>query len=148
MKAILPNRLPTSRRNAEGDRSKQPMKIAERLRFVHVGQRARAETIVQQRQPGLVESLIAQQIRVHSYQPEFCRTLFQLMVPQDFKDAARQLDRIVLVLDGYTRQFALGADARGSRTARRARAHDQATLVKPVSAPSAPVAAAARLRDR
>ena len=87
----------------EGDRSKQPMKIAERLRFVHVGQRARAETIVQQRQPGLVESLIAQQIRVHSYQPEFCRTLFQLMVPQDFKDAARQLDRIVLVLDGYTR---------------------------------------------
>ena len=24
------------------------------------------------------------------------------MVPQDFKDAARQLDRIVLVLDGYT----------------------------------------------
>ena len=82
--------------------SKPPAKIAERLRFVHVGQRARAETIVQQRQPGLVESLIAQQIRVRSYQPEFCRTLFQLMVPQDFKDAARQLDRIVLVLDGYT----------------------------------------------
>ena len=49
-----------------------------------------------------MESLIEQQIRVHSYQPEFCRTLFQLMVPQDFKDAARQLDRIVLVLDGYT----------------------------------------------
>ena len=87
---------------AGGDPSKQPVKIAERLRFVHVGQRARAETIVQQRQPGLVESLIAEQIRVPSYQPEFCRTLFQLMVPQDFKDAARQLDRIVLVLDGYT----------------------------------------------
>ena len=60
----------------EGDRSKQPMKIAERLRFVHVGQRARAETILQQRQPGLVESLIAQQIRVHSYQPGFAGRCF------------------------------------------------------------------------
>jgi len=76
--------------------------IAERLRFVHVGQRARAETIVQQRQPGLLESLVARQIQVHSYQPEFCRTLFQLMVPHEFKDAARRLARIVLVLDGYT----------------------------------------------
>ena len=76
--------------------------IAERLRYVHVGQRARAETVVQQRQPGLVEALVAQQIQVHSYQPDFCRTLFQLMIPQEFKDAARQLDRIALVVDGYT----------------------------------------------
>jgi pimeloyl-ACP methyl ester carboxylesterase len=76
--------------------------IAERLRFVHVGQRARAETIVTQRQPGLVESLVARQIELHDFQPEFCRTLFQLMVPHEFKDAARQLDRITLVVDGYT----------------------------------------------
>ena len=84
------------------DGAKAAAMIAERLRFIHVGQRARAETIVQQRQPGLVETLIARQIQLHSYQPEFCRTLFQLMVPPEFKDAARQLDRIVLVLDGYT----------------------------------------------
>ena len=76
--------------------------IAERLRYVHVGQRARAETVVQQRQPGLVEALVTQQIQVHSFQPDFCRTLFQLMIPQEFKDAARQLDRIALVVDGYT----------------------------------------------
>ncbi|HMF49307.1 MAG TPA: CHAT domain-containing protein, partial [Candidatus Saccharimonadales bacterium] len=76
--------------------------IAARLRFVHVGQRARAETVVQQRQPGLVENLIAQQILVKAYRPDFCRTLFQLMVPHEFKEAARQLDRIVLVVDGYT----------------------------------------------
>ena len=75
---------------------------AERLKFVHVGQRARAETIVQQRQPGLVEKLIAQQILEKTYRPDFSRTLFQLMVPHEFKDAARQLDRIVLVVDGYT----------------------------------------------
>ena len=30
--------------------------IADRLRYVHVGPRARAETVVQQRQPGLVEA--------------------------------------------------------------------------------------------
>ena len=76
--------------------------VAERLKFVHVGQRARAESIVQQRQPGLVESLVAEQIQNKSYQPDFSRTLFQLMVPHDFKDAARQLERIVLVVDGYT----------------------------------------------
>jgi CHAT domain-containing protein len=92
----------TSPRDGNGEMSPQSSAIAERLRFVHVGQRARAETIVQQRQPGLVEALVAQQIQLHNYQPEFCRTLFQLMVPHDFKDAARQLDRIVLVLDGYT----------------------------------------------
>ena len=76
--------------------------LAGRLKFVHVGQRARAETIVQQRQPGLVESLVAGQIQEKSFQPDFCRTLFQLLVPYDFKDAARHLDRIVLVVDGYT----------------------------------------------
>ena len=76
--------------------------LAERLKFVHVGQRARAETIVQQRQPGLVEKLIAQQIVEKNYRPDFSRTLFQLMVPHEFKDASRQLDRIVLVVDGYT----------------------------------------------
>ena len=76
--------------------------LAERLRFLYLGQRARAETIVQQRQPGLVEKLVAQQLHVRSYQSDFSRTLFQLMVPHDFKDAARGLDRVVMVLDGYT----------------------------------------------
>jgi CHAT domain-containing protein/pimeloyl-ACP methyl ester carboxylesterase len=89
-------------RGVTGETARPSSAIATRLRFVHVGQRARAETIVQQRQPGLVETLVAQQIQLNDYRPEFCRSLFQLMVPQDFKDAARELDRIVLVLDGYT----------------------------------------------
>lgn len=84
------------------DGSTVPPPIAGRLRFVQVGQRARAETIVEQRQPGLLESLIARQIQEHRYNPEFCRTLFQLMVPHEFQDAARRLARIVLVLDGYS----------------------------------------------
>ena len=91
-----------SPRNGKDEKTRPASAVAERLRFVHVGQRARAETIVQQRQPGLIEALVAQQIQLHDYEPEFCRSLFQLMVPHEFKDAARQLDRIALVLDGYT----------------------------------------------
>src|SRR5438874_12187249 len=34
-----------------------------------------------------------EQIQEKAYRADFCRTLFQLMVPHDFKDAARQLDR-------------------------------------------------------
>lgn len=79
--------------------------LAQRLRFLYLGQRARAETIVQQRQPGLVEQLVAQQLHVRTYQPDFSRTLFQLLVPHDFKDAARGLDRAVLVVDAYTANF-------------------------------------------
>ncbi|WP_300340357.1 CHAT domain-containing protein [Accumulibacter sp.] len=76
--------------------------IAERLRFLYVGQRARAESVVQQRQPGLVEMLLRQQIHCAVWQEDFGRVLFQLLVPHDFKDAARQLERIVLVVDDYT----------------------------------------------
>jgi CHAT domain-containing protein len=76
--------------------------IAQRLRFLYVGQRARAETIVLQRQPGLVEKLVRQQIQSTLWQEDFGRALFQLMVPNDFKDAARQLAGIVLVVDDRT----------------------------------------------
>ena len=76
--------------------------IADRLRFLYVGQRARAESVAQQRQPGLIEQLVAQQIQSPSWDENFGRMLFQLMVPHDFKDAARQLDRVVLVVDAYT----------------------------------------------
>ncbi|EXI72496.1 MAG: CHAT domain protein [Candidatus Accumulibacter sp. SK-11] len=76
--------------------------VTDRLRFLYVGQRARAESIVHQRQPGLVEMLVRQQIHSTVWQESFGRALFQLMVPNDFKDAARQLERIVLVVDEYT----------------------------------------------
>ncbi|WP_300449726.1 CHAT domain-containing protein [Accumulibacter sp.] len=76
--------------------------IAERLRFLCVGQRARAETIVHQRQPGLVERLVRQQIQSARWQEDFGRLLFQSMIPHDFKDALRQLESIVLMVDDYT----------------------------------------------
>jgi CHAT domain-containing protein len=81
---------------------RQRTAIAERLRFLYVGQRARAESVVLQRQPGLVEKLVRQQIQRPVWREDFGRVLFQLMVPHDFKDAARQLENIVLVVDDYT----------------------------------------------
>jgi hypothetical protein len=76
--------------------------VADRLRFTYVGQRARAESIAFQRQPGLVEQLVAEQIHNPTWNEDFGRMLFQLMVPHDFKDAARQLPRVVLVVDACT----------------------------------------------
>jgi hypothetical protein len=76
--------------------------IADRLRFTYIGQRARAESVALQRQPGLIEQLVAQQLHNPTWNEDFGRMLFQLMVPHDFKDAARQLDRVVLVVDACT----------------------------------------------
>ena len=76
--------------------------VADQLRFIYVGQRARAETVALQRQPGLVEALVARQIGNPQWDETFGRALFQLMVPFDFKDAARQLARVVLVVDAHT----------------------------------------------
>ncbi|MCB1825190.1 MAG: CHAT domain-containing protein [Candidatus Competibacteraceae bacterium] len=77
-------------------------KLAQRLSFVFLSQRARAETIVHQRQPGLVETLVERSIGKSTYQADLSRTLFQLMVPHDFKEAARQAANLVLVVDGHT----------------------------------------------
>jgi hypothetical protein len=76
--------------------------VATRLRFLHVGQRARAEAVVQQRQPGLVEQLVRQQIDQPRWNPDFGRALFQLMVPHEFKDTVRHFERLVLVVDAHT----------------------------------------------
>lgn len=78
------------------------LQVADRLKYVFLGQRARAESVFQQRQPGLVERLMERAISVSTPQPEFSRTLFQVLVPHDFKETTRQLDRLVLVVDGYT----------------------------------------------
>lgn len=88
-----PSGTPTATRRAA---------VATRLRFLHVGQRARAEAVVQQRQPGLVEQLVRQQIAHPRWNPDFGRALFQLMVPHEFKDTVRHFERLVLVVDTHT----------------------------------------------
>jgi hypothetical protein len=76
--------------------------LARTLRFVRLGQLARATTSQQQRQPGLVERLVANAIDQPAYNPNLARALFHLLVPEAFKDPFRQADRMVLVLDERT----------------------------------------------
>lgn len=76
--------------------------ISNRLKYTFLGARARAEETIRQRQPGLIERLVEQAIANDRYDADLSRTLFQLMVPPEFKATARDLDRLALVLDGYT----------------------------------------------
>ena len=76
--------------------------IATRLKYVFLSERARAETVVQQRQPGLIEALVKNAIGRDEYSADLSRTLFQLMMPLEFKATARDTEKLVLVVDGYT----------------------------------------------
>lgn len=75
---------------------------ATRIKYVFLSARARAETVAPQRQPGLIDDLVKQAISNDRYDPDLARTLFHLMVPAEFKATARDLERLALVLDGYT----------------------------------------------
>jgi len=76
--------------------------LAERLKYVYLSERARAEAVVQQRQPGLIEALVKNAITQDSYNADLAHTLFHLMVPLDFKAAVRDAERLVLIVDSYT----------------------------------------------
>lgn len=80
---------------------------ANRLKFIYMGDKARSESIVQIRQPGLVEKLCDDNLRSRTptlYTPAagFGNTLFQLLVPLDFKAAARQARNLLLMVDETT----------------------------------------------
>lgn len=80
---------------------------AKRLKFVYMGERARAESVVQLRQPGLVEKLADSTFNgpgrtLYSADAGFGNTLFQLLVPLDFKGAARKAGNLILVVDEST----------------------------------------------
>lgn len=81
-----------------------PLRYARRLRFTYLGQRARAESIILQRQPGVAETLVADAIANTRYVPEtgIGTTLFHLLVPPDFKASARESSNLLLVVDGTT----------------------------------------------
>jgi hypothetical protein len=76
--------------------------LADALKYLYIGQRARAESLLHQRQPGLIERLVRQQIDSTVWNEDFGRMLFQLMVPHDFKDLGRHLEQVVLVVDEST----------------------------------------------
>lgn len=77
-------------------------RFAANIKFTYLGERARAEVTDEQRQPGLVEGLVEQSIRDSRHREDFARTLFQLLVPHELKEAARQQDRIWLLVDPMT----------------------------------------------
>lgn len=81
-----------------------PEAPARRLKFVFLGQRARAETVVDQGQPGLVDSLVRDVVRSPRYTPAtgIGNTLFHLLVPLDFKAAAREASNLLLAVDEAT----------------------------------------------
>ncbi|MFO1459328.1 MAG: CHAT domain-containing protein [Verrucomicrobiota bacterium] len=81
------------------------VRYAERLRYRLLSQRARAETVVQQRQPQLLEGIVRDAIHDTRFNPSLGDFLFQLLVPLDFKELARNTEQLVLVVDGATANF-------------------------------------------
>ncbi len=77
----------------------------DRLRFVSLSDRARAEVIMDQHQPTLIERLIQSSITATSYNQDAARALFELMVPNDLKDGLGQLSNVVFVLDSRTSAY-------------------------------------------
>lgn len=77
----------------------------DRLRFVSLSDRARAEVTIDQHQPELIERLIRASITDTSYKSEDARVMFELMVPNDLKDGLGQLSNVVFVLDGETSAY-------------------------------------------
>lgn len=74
----------------------------QRLKYVFLSPRARAESVAQVRQPGLIETIIQGQRSNPANNPRLGQLLFQLMVPLEFKAAAREQAKLMLVLDQYT----------------------------------------------
>ena len=59
----------------------------------------------QQRQPELVERLIAASVAQTRFRAEEARALFELIVPNDLKDGLAQLSRVVFVVDAETAAY-------------------------------------------
>ncbi|MHC2148346.1 CHAT domain-containing protein [Pseudomonas sp. 210_17 TE3656] len=77
---------------------------AQRFNYLYMGQRARVEAVIDQRQPGLLERMVDSALRGQNntrYDSTafFGNSLFQLMLPLGFKSAVRKSDNLILVLD-------------------------------------------------
>lgn len=89
---------PASRAEARFDRP------AQRFNYLYMGQRARVEAVIDQRQPGLLEKMVDSALRGpnstrYDSAAFFGNSLFQLMLPLGFKSAVRKSDNLILVLD-------------------------------------------------
>jgi CHAT domain-containing protein/pimeloyl-ACP methyl ester carboxylesterase len=75
-----------------------------KLRYLFLSERARAEQEVQQSQGGHIDDLVSTEIRNTANKAELGvgRTLYQLLVPLNFRAVAREASNLILVLDSYT----------------------------------------------
>ena len=81
--------------------------FAERLRYAYLGERARAEVVVQQRQPGLIEKLVRDALTgaastVYIARSGFGATLFPMLVPLELKASLRRAPNLILMVDEAT----------------------------------------------
>jgi len=69
------------------------------LRFVALTRRARAESRLVATQRSLVDQFVSKTIGKTQNDPEVCRTLFELLLPNAIKEQSPNRDKLVLVLD-------------------------------------------------
>ena len=77
---------------------------AKSFRFSYMGDKARVEALVEQRQPGLVEKLVDSSLKgqgcnVYQKNSFFGNTLFQLLLPLAFKSSVRRSRNLILMVD-------------------------------------------------
>jgi CHAT domain-containing protein len=75
------------------------------LTYVALSDRARAEVRVQQSQPELIDKLVILSIRDTQFKLQTARTLFELLIPNELKDALAQQPRLTLVVDAATAAY-------------------------------------------
>lgn len=77
---------------------------AKSFRFSYMGDKARVEALVEQRQPGLVEKLVDSSLKgqactLYRKNSFFGNTLFQLLLPIEFKSSVRKSRNLILMVD-------------------------------------------------
>lgn len=77
----------------------------QKLRFLALSDRARAEVTVQDNQPELIAQLIQRSITTQTFNQDIAKTLFELLIPLDLKESLRSLENVALVLDEVTANY-------------------------------------------
>lgn len=75
------------------------------LHFVMLTDRARAEETLQATQQKLVDQFIQQTIHEPEYSPDISATLYELLLPNTFKNQSQETGNLVLVLDSASSRY-------------------------------------------
>ncbi len=75
------------------------------LKFVSLTDRARAEEEIKSTQRVLIDQLIEASVNTYRWDEETARTLFHLLIPNNFKDYATDNKNILLIVDGQSASY-------------------------------------------